>query len=117
MSHPSSTAGAGAMAEAEAADAIAAAVAACPGVASLHGGRSRRTATFLPGRRVDGVRIAEDRIGISVVGVVGIPISLLAAQIRSAVEPLVSGRPVDVHVADLQPLDRQPPALPAGPAT
>ena len=121
MSDPSSTARAGAvgvgvLAEAPAADAIAAAVAACPGVASLHGGGSHRTATYLPGRRVDGVRVGEDRIGISVVGVAGIPIGLLAAQIRSAVEPLVAGRPIDVHVADLAALDRQPPALPAGPS-
>ena len=117
MSDPSSTAGVGAMVEAPAADAIAAAVAACPGVASLHGGGMRRTATYLPGRRVEGVWIGEDRVRISVVGVLGIPVGLLSAQIRSAVEPLVPGRPVDVHVADLQPLGQQLPALPARPVS
>jgi hypothetical protein len=107
-----------ATAEADTADAIAAAVLDCPAVATLHpGGLARRTVTYLPGRRVEGVHVADDRIAVSVVGIQGIPITVLATQVRTAVEPLAGGHPVDVHVADLQPLSDQPPALPAaGPA-
>jgi hypothetical protein len=116
MSDVLNPAAAGATAEA-AADAVAAAVAACPAVVSLHpGGVLHRTATYLPGRRIDGVRLGDDRVQVSVVGVQGIPVALLSEQIRTAVEPLVAGRPVDVHVADLQALEDQPAALPAGPS-
>ncbi|MCW2576681.1 MAG: uncharacterized protein JWR28_3045 [Modestobacter sp.] len=101
-----------ATAEADTADAIAAAVLARPAVAALHPGRlARRTVTYLPGRRVEGVHVTDDRIAVSVVGVQGIPITVLADQVRTAVEPLAGGRPVDVHVADLQSLTDQPPAL------
>lgn len=103
-----------ATAEADAADAVATAVLGCPAVAALHpGGLVHRTVTYLPGRRIDGVRIDDRRIAVSVVGVHGIPVVLLVDQVRSAVAPLAGGRPVDVHVADLQPLAEQPPALPA----
>jgi hypothetical protein len=101
-------------AEAAMADAIAAAVLGCPAVAALHpGGMVHRTATYLPRRRVEGVHVDDDQIAVSVVGVQGIPIALLADQVRAAVMPFADGRPVDVHVADVQPLSEQPPALPA----
>jgi len=106
-----------ATAEADAADAVAAAVLGCPAVAALHpGGVLHRAVTYLPGRRVEGVHLDDDRIKISVVGVHGIPVSLLADQVRTAVAPLADGRIVDVHVADLRPLTEQPPALPAAPS-
>lgn len=114
MSNVSNAAAAEAV-EAQTADAIASAVAACPAVAELHGGGGlHRVATYLPGRRISGVRVGEDRVAVSVVGIQGIPVSLLADQIRSAVAPLAPGRPVDIHVADLQTLDQQAPALPPG---
>lgn len=116
MSTPPSAAAVAATTEADLADAVAAAVAACPAVASLHGGGFRRTATYLVGRRVDGVRIDDDRVTVAVVGVQGIPVVILADQVRAAVGPLVGGRAVDVHVADLQPLEQTPPALPVGPS-
>ena len=103
-------------AEAATADAVAAAVLGCPAVAGLHpGGLVHRTVTYLPGRRVEGVHLDEDRIAVSVIGVQGIPVGLLADQVRTAVAPLAEGRGVDVHVADLQPLAEQPAALPAAP--
>ncbi len=111
MSSPPSIAAAEVLVEAGTADAIAAAVAACPAVASLHGGGLRRTATYLPGRLVEGVHVDEDRVRVSVVAVQGVPVSDVAGQIRAAVAPLVPGRAVDVHIADLQ-LTEQPPALP-----
>jgi hypothetical protein len=101
--------------EAATADAIAAAVAQCPAVASLHGGGLRRTATYLPGRLVEGVHVDEDRVRVAVVAAQGLPVGVLAEQIRAAVVRLAPGRAVDVHVADLQLTDVRPPASQSGP--
>jgi hypothetical protein len=100
--------------EAATADAVAAAVLACPAVASLHGGGLRRTATYLPGRLVEGVHVDEDRIRVSVVAVQDVPVPVLAEQIRAAVAPLAPGRAIDVHLADLQLAGDQPAASPSG---
>ena len=106
-----------AAAEAVTADAVRAALTRCPAVAAVRsGGPASRTATYLPGRRVDGVHVDPDRIAVSVVGVQGIPVGVLADQVRTAVAPFAAGRPVDVHVADLEPFESQPPALPPGPS-
>ena len=85
------------------ADVIAAATLTCPAVAGLHGGGPRVIATYLPGRRVDGVRIEDDRVLVSVVLVYGAPVTSLERQVRAALAPHVDGRLVDVHVADVQP--------------
>jgi uncharacterized alkaline shock family protein YloU len=108
VSTPQSVAGAEALVEAGTADAIAAAVTACPAVAALHGGGLRRTATYLPGRLVEGVHVDDDRVRVSVVVVQGVSVAEVAEQIRAAVAPLIPGRAVDVHIADLQATD--PPA-------
>jgi hypothetical protein len=102
--------------EAATADAVAAAVAACPAVASLHGGGLRRTATYLPGRLVEGVHVDEDRVRVSVVAAQGVPVGVLAEQVRAAVAPLAPGRAVDVHVADLQLTGAQPASASGPPA-
>lgn len=102
------------MTEAQLADAIAAAAVRCPAVAALSGGGLRRVATYLPGRRVDGVRIEDDRVEVAVVAVQGVPIIAIAEQVRRAVGTLVGPQRVDVHVADVQLLDEQPSALPPG---
>jgi hypothetical protein len=104
------------MTEAQLADAIAAAAVRCPAVASLSSGGLRPVATYLPGRRVDGVRIEPDRVLVSIVAVQGVPIIAVADQVRRAVEPLVAAHLVDVHVADVQLLEEQPQALPPGPS-
>jgi hypothetical protein len=99
------------------ADAIAAAMLTCPAVVALHGGPLGRLTTFLPGRRVEGVRIADDRVQVGVVAAYGLPVGLVADQVRTTVVPLAGGRQVDVHVADLLLPEEQPRALPAaGPA-
>lgn len=82
-------------------DRIADAVTALPAVARLHGGRFGEVATYLPGRRVTGVQVGEERIAIHVVGRLGVPVPRLVAGIRAAVAPLVRGLPVDVVVEDL----------------
>ncbi|MGY5884647.1 hypothetical protein [Modestobacter lacusdianchii] len=104
------------MSEAQLADAIAAAAVRCPAVASLSSGGLRPVATYLPGRRVDGVRVDSGRVLVSVVAVQGVPIIVIADQVRQAVGPIVGGQLVDVHVADVQLPEEQPPALPPGPS-
>ena len=83
-------------------DAIAAATLACPAVAGLDEGGTRAVATYLPGRRVVGVRVEDRRVLVSVVLAFGSSVRSLEAQMRSALSPHVGGRQVDVHVADVQ---------------
>ncbi len=84
-------------------DLIAAAVLGCPAVVSLHPGGPRYVATFLPGRRVGGVRVDDTVVEVAVVAAAGIPVHAVASQVRSAVVPLAAGRAVDVHIADVAP--------------
>ncbi|WNV75119.1 hypothetical protein [Geodermatophilus sp. DSM 44513] len=100
----------------DAAEVIAAAVRAAPAVAGLHAGGLRPVVTLLPGRRVDGVQLTDERVTVSVVAARGVPLPLLGEQVRTRVAPLAGGRPVDVHVADLQLPGEERPALPPGPS-
>jgi hypothetical protein len=59
-------------------------------------------ATYLPGRRVDGVRLADGRILVAVVARYPVPVTQVAAEIRTAVADIAVGRPVDVHVTDVE---------------
>lgn len=73
---------------------------ACPAVAALED--DGFLATFLPGRRVAGVRIADDVCEVAVVlHLDGSPLPEAAEQVRRAVTPVVGGRRVDVVVADV----------------
>ena len=83
-------------------DAVAAAVLACPGVSSLHEGGWAPVATYLPGRRVAGVRLDEQRIQLSITMAPGSRVPDLVASIRANLAGLARGRPVDVQVADIQ---------------
>ena len=82
-------------------DAVAAAVLACPDVTGLSAGRVGEVATYLPGRRVPGVRLREDRITVHVTARYGRPVAEIASQVRAAVRPLVGGRPIDVGIDDV----------------
>ncbi len=82
------------------ADLVAEAVLACPVVAAL--AADGFVATFLPGRRVAGVRIAEDVCEVAVVlRMDGSPLPDMAEQVRHAVAPVVGDRRVDVVIADV----------------
>ncbi|WP_309115828.1 hypothetical protein [Saccharothrix sp.] len=86
------------------AERVEAAVLAHPAVARLDGG----FASYLPGRRVDGVRLAE-RTSVSVVLKFGVlksarPIPEVVAELRAAVRAVTGPAPVDVTVADLEVL-------------
>lgn len=83
------------------ADAIAAATQACPGVARLSSGRFSEVATYLPGRRVIGVRATEDELEVHVVAEWEASLPLVADGVRSVVSPLSGGLPVGVYVDDM----------------
>ncbi|PZT99525.1 MAG: hypothetical protein DI630_16650 [Gordonia sp. (in: high G+C Gram-positive bacteria)] len=84
-------------------DQIAAAVTAVPGVAGLHGGMFGEVATYLPGRRIPGIRIAEQGTDVHVSVQIGAPVRSTAAAIRRVVSTLVQG-PVNVTVEDVVPV-------------
>ncbi|MFI2754559.1 hypothetical protein ACGIF2_14695 [Cellulomonas sp. P22] len=81
----------------EPADIVEAAVLAVPGVARLSGG----AATYLPGRRVAGVRLDPGRTEVHVVVTLDRPVPDVADAVRAAVQQ-VRPAPVDVHVDDLE---------------
>ncbi|UIJ35606.1 Asp23/Gls24 family envelope stress response protein [Allobranchiibius sp. GilTou73] len=79
---------------------IAAAVLATPGVHGLHAGAGGEIATYLPGRRVSGVRQLENGYDVHVVLAWGYPVMGTAEAVRAAVQQVVPGR-VDVTIADV----------------
>ena len=86
----------------EHADRIAAAVLDVPGVAGMHAGMFGEVATYLPGRRVAGVRITPDAVEVHVSVLVDVPIRDTASAIRQAVAPLTA-LPINVTVEDVVP--------------
>lgn len=81
-------------------DAVAAAVRAVPGVVDLHGGTMGEVGTYLPGRRVLGVRLRPQVTDVHVTVAYGAPVRETAAAVRTAVGLVVPG-PVDVTVEDV----------------
>ncbi|WP_229052038.1 hypothetical protein [Aeromicrobium sp. Leaf350] len=86
----------------ELADQVAAAALAVPGVHGLHAGSFGEVGTYLPGRRVAGIRLAGDLTEVHLAVVMGSPIPDLAAAVATAVSPLVD-TPVQVFVEDVVP--------------
>lgn len=82
---------------------IAEAVRAHPAVAGLHGGPFGTVASYLPGRRVDGVRLAEDGRGVELAIAVrlGERIPTVVGELRAAVRELAGEVPVDVTIVDV----------------
>ncbi|MFD4294233.1 hypothetical protein ACFWPA_16750 [Rhodococcus sp. NPDC058505] len=79
---------------------VAAQVCTVPGVAALHGGRFGEIATYLPGRRLLGVRITDTGCEVHVVVAYPHNVVDVAAAVHRTVGPLV-GVPVTVTVADV----------------
>ena len=82
------------------AEVVAAAVLAVPGVVALHGGRFGGLGTYLPGRRVTGVRIDDEGTEVHVVVSDLAPVPETAARVQRAVSA-VAPMPVRVHVEDI----------------
>jgi hypothetical protein len=89
-------------------EAVAAAALGCPLIADLTGGRFGEVATYLPGRRILGVRELDGTVEVHVVAHWGTPLPEVAAVLRAAVTPHAGGLPVAVLVEDIE--------LPAPPA-
>lgn len=87
----------------EPAERVAAVVRGVPGVAALHPGLFGEVGTYLPGRRVAGVRITDDAIDVHLVVVFGAAVRATAAAVRSAVGALHPGLAVNVTVEDVAP--------------
>lgn len=89
------------------ADRVAAAVLAVPGVRALHAGVAGEVATYLPGRRVNGVRVRETGCAVHVVLEWGVPLHETTDLVRAAARTHVGG-PVDVTVEDVVGPDAPP---------
>ena len=77
----------------------------------LHAGSFGEVATYLPGRRVTGVRVSPDLTEVHVVVQLAAPVLETAALVREAVAPIVA-TPVDVFVEDLDQSAAIPPGAP-----
>lgn len=99
-------------------DLIAAAVTGCSTVAGLSGGVAGAAATYLPGRRVVGVRIDDATVTVHVVGRYGPSMTEISNEVTRAVTPLAGGRQVGVVIEDLAlPGEGDPPASSAASAS
>lgn len=82
------------------ADAVALAVRAVPGVHDLHPGAPGEVATYLPGRRVEGVRLLEPGCEVHLVLDGTVSTRAVVGAVREATRP-VTGVPVHVYVEDV----------------
>ncbi|MER7072864.1 hypothetical protein [Terrabacter sp. NPDC000476] len=83
-------------------DRIGEVVLAVQGVTGLHGGPLGAAATYLPGRRVVGIRQRDDRTEVHVTVGSGRPVRQVADDVRRAVRSVVD-LPVHVTVEDVTP--------------
>ncbi len=97
-------------------DAVAAAVRSCVDVIDLDGGPFDTVASYLPGRRVAGIRIGADGVTVQIRSRWGVPIPQVGHQVRAAVSSLVPGRGLEIVVSDIAdpPEMQQPAPLPMG---
>lgn len=102
---------------ADLADRVRSAILGVPGVVDLSGGIAGEIATYLPGRRVPGIRLGDGGAEVHVVVAPDAEIPRLAAAVQDAVRRVGPAR-VDVHVDDLrEPEQTSPTARPGTPAT
>jgi hypothetical protein len=83
-------------------EAVAAAALGCPFIAGLSGGRFGEVATYLPGRRVLGVRQADGTVEVHVVACWGVPLPDVADVVRAAVAPYTGDLPAAVFIEDIE---------------
>lgn len=82
-------------------DAVASAVRACPGVNDLYSSKTASVASYLPGRRLSGVRIDAQVVTVQVRTEWDVPLDTVCAGITRAVAGLVGPRRVDVIIGDI----------------
>ncbi|MGA9870317.1 MAG: hypothetical protein WBQ44_04100 [Rhodococcus sp. (in: high G+C Gram-positive bacteria)] len=84
----------------ELADTVAAAAVSVSGVAGLHGGEFGEIATYLPGRKVVGIRIDDQLCEVHISAEYPTDLGGVAAGVRAAVQPLMPV-PVAVTIEDV----------------
>ena len=82
-------------------DALARRVEGCPGVASLSSGPVGLAVSYLPGKRVEGVRVTDDLIEVHVVARWGATVQAVDREVRSATSSMSLGRRLDVVIEDV----------------
>ncbi len=82
-------------------DAVARRVAECRTVAALTPGPGVEVVSYLPGRRVTGVRVGDDGLEVHVVARYGPTMSEVADEVRGALRPLIGGASVRVVIHDI----------------
>lgn len=99
-------------------EAVAQAAAACADVAGLSEGAVGEVASYLPGRRVPGVRIGDNGVEVHIVARWGRPLPEVGEAVAAAVAPVASGHPVQVFIDDLDvPAEAVPPERRSTPAS
>ena len=97
-------------------DAVAAAVRGCAGVSGLDGGQFGEVASYLPGRKVEGIVVSGGRVRVQIRSQWAVPAPELAALIKAVLVPLTGHRPVDVVIGDIDdPASTPPPHAPVPP--
>jgi len=91
---------------AEQADLVRSAALTVPGVVDLHGGSLGEVAVHLPGRRVSGIRLRDDRTEVHLVLAMSSSVRETADAVQRAVARVRPGR-VDVVVADVRDTARE----------
>jgi hypothetical protein len=82
-------------------DDIEAAVLGCPGVAALGSGTIGELATYLPGRRVAGIRVGPELVELEICAAWGPSAQEIARQIWEALAELVTDRPIEIVITDI----------------
>ena len=80
---------------------IASTVLTCPAVDALAAGAPGGPATYLPGRRIDGVSVSDHTIAVQVRMSWGTTVSAVDRQIRAVLLPIAGGRRIDITVGDI----------------
>ena len=84
------------------ADAVALAATGCRSVARLSPGPFGDVASYLPHRRIIGVRVTAEHLEVRIVAMWGPPLSRVGEEVRAAVRPVAGTLPVEVFIDDIE---------------
>ncbi len=87
-------------------EAVAAAAIGNLSVLRLFSGDALEIATYLPGKRVRGVRVRESEVEVHVVARWGTSLPRVAEEVRRSVDAVVGGLPVSVYIDDVETPNR-----------
>ncbi len=93
------------------ADVVAVAARSCRSVAGLSSGPFGDVATYLPNRRIIGVRETADHLEVRIVAIWVPSLSQVGEQVRAAVRPVAGTLPVDVFIDDIESPTYMPEAV------